>query len=180
MSTLFELAEWVRQNPQTVTPGSNNMADKFVFGNTMKSTAGKVLDPRISVSEVIPVKLDEESRLELMGVVTQIGLLDEAVEEVTKMTPEQLLDLQNRDLAKLAGNHSVRQVLQYLVITEEPEPPLQGTTSFGVSAEWLDWYMRTFKVRTWVAIREAKWRLKKLGLARKRSKPKSQRVSNSK
>lgn len=190
MSTLFELAEWVRQNsPQTVTLEQNNMGDKFVFGNTMKSTVGKVkgltnpgagehLFRDTSVNNL--VFLPKGTVMESLGLEFEAGIFHDAVVAVRGKTAEELLATERLELYQLAGNHSVRHILQELMLPDDTEPQLTGSTSMGLNPEWITWYMKKFNVLTWVAIREGKYRLKQLGLARKRGKKKSQRMQNPK
>ena len=161
------------------------MTDKFVFGNTMKSTAGKVLwgerqvddlvfrDPRIGVSEIIPVHLDSETMDTLQAVHEEMCVFNEAVEQVAHMSPEELQATEQLELYQLAGNHSVRGILQHLIIPEVPEPEIRGKTTMGLSVAWLDWYMNTFKVKAWVAIKEGKLRLRAMKAQPKRKKKRS-------
>ncbi|MNM47270.1 hypothetical protein D3C81_582330 [compost metagenome] len=190
MSTLFELAEWVRENsPQTVTLEQNNMSDKFVFGNTMKSTigevkglthpgAGEAFFRDISVGHLTP--LPKGTVMSTLGLEFEAAIFHDAVVEVRGKTAEELLATERLELYQLAKSHSVRHILQELMIPDEAEPQLTGSTSMGLNPEWITWYMKKFNVLTWVAIREGKHRLKRLGLARKRGKKKSQRMNNPK
>lgn len=110
--------------------------------------------------------------LDMLAKVVCRDIFTEAVMELLDKPVGELLDIETADLQVLSSNRSVNYLLAVLANNAEPEPPVAGDTSMGLNTAWLDWFMTTFNVKAWIAIKEGKRRLRELGLARKRSRMK--------